>query len=177
VDLNERAFDIVRSRSGEKQEKPRAASARKGGTVGGPAHAASMKPERRRDIALKANAARWKRDSKGSFRMLLTSNDYQVSVAMTPSNLNNPQAIAEAGSKIYKDKYKAEFEEKYAGQYAAINVLDGSATVDLTAFSTLMKARKEHPTGLFHLIRIGHTGAFEVGFSHRHVSPSTDRIS
>jgi len=94
---------------------------------------------------------------------------------MTP-NLNNPQAIADAGNKIYLEKYKAEFESKYPGQYAAINVLDGSATVDASPFPTLTKARKDHPDGLFHLIRIGHSGAFEVGFSYRHASPSIDRL-
>jgi hypothetical protein len=63
VDLNERAFGIVRSLAGERPEKPRVASARKGGMVGGPARAAKMTAEQRKSVAMKANAARWKRDT------------------------------------------------------------------------------------------------------------------
>ena len=95
---------------------------------------------------------------------------------MAPPNFNNPQVISEVGRKIYGDKYQSDYEARYPDQYAAINVLDGSATVGNTRFATLTNARNQYPNGLFHLIRIGHAAAYEVGFSLRHVSSHADRI-
>ena len=92
-------------------------------------------------------------------------------------NLNDPRAISQAGTRIYEAKYKHEFETKYADQFVAINVADESVAPVLgaTAMEALTKAKQSYPTGFFHLIRIGHPGAFEVGMAHRHVD--TDRLS
>lgn len=66
TDLNALAAAIVGEATGETppgppDERDRAAVAlgRKGGAKGGPARAASLTPERRREIAQKAAAARW----------------------------------------------------------------------------------------------------------------------
>jgi hypothetical protein len=88
----------------------------------------------------------------------------EVCTSMAP-NLNNPKAISDAGEKIYASCYQAEYESKYPGQFVAINVMDGSATLGRSASETLEAAKREYPTGLFHLIRIGHSGAFEVGLA------------
>ncbi len=90
---------------------------------------------------------------------------------MTP-NLTDPRAIADAANKIYEERYKADYEARFPGKYAAINIADQSATVGETSSSTLSQARQNHPGGLFHLIRIGHAGTFDVGFSHRYVHSS-----
>jgi hypothetical protein len=69
-DFNERAFQSVAiltgtaepPRSEEPEDPVRAAAAllgRKGGLKGGKARAASLTPEKRREIARKAAAARW----------------------------------------------------------------------------------------------------------------------
>lgn len=87
---------------------------------------------------------------------------------MTP-DITSPRAIAEAGIKIYEARYKAEYEGRYPGKFVAINIADQSATVGDTVSSTLKQAKASHPVGLFHVIRVGHSGAFEAGFSHRHV--------
>jgi hypothetical protein len=91
-----------------------------------------------------------------------------------PTNLNNPKAISEAGEKIYERLYKAEYEQSQLGRFVAINILDESATLGDGAMQALSSARTKHPKGLFHLIRIGHSGAFEVGTAYRHVH--TDRV-
>jgi hypothetical protein len=73
-DLNETAFDIVQAatRQGEKpkqagQGEPNATAAdrgRLGGKKGGRARADKLSPERRAEIAKKAAAKRWNRDSQ-----------------------------------------------------------------------------------------------------------------
>lgn len=88
---------------------------------------------------------------------------------MSP-NLNNPKEISEAGERLYSSKYKADFEKKYAGQFVAINVVNGEATIGPTASETLIRAKAENPVGIFHLIRVGHSGAFEVGLAYRNAT-------
>jgi len=61
MDLNSNAFRIVRELTEEKKDDPRASAAQNAGRRGGPARAAALSPERRREIAVKANKARWKR--------------------------------------------------------------------------------------------------------------------
>lgn len=68
-DANERAHQLIKAMTEEpgpvavpsKEEISRVMSAlgRKGGKIGGAARAASMTPERRREIALKAARKRW----------------------------------------------------------------------------------------------------------------------
>jgi len=90
------------------------------------------------------------------------------------TNFNDPRAISEAGKKIYERLYRAEYEKSRLGKFVAINILDESATLGNTATEALGSARAKYPKGLFHLIRVGHSGAFEVRPTFRHVSP--DRI-
>ncbi len=59
MDLNVAAFRIVQGLTTDKKEDKRVSAARAGGRIGGPARAAKLTTERRRAIALKANAARW----------------------------------------------------------------------------------------------------------------------
>jgi len=89
-------------------------------------------------------------------------------------NLNDPGTISEIGNRIYEAKYKSLYQDRYPGHFLAINILDESATLGTTSSEALLKARQEHPNGFFHLIRIGHAGAFEVGIAYRNVQ--TDRV-
>jgi hypothetical protein len=89
-------------------------------------------------------------------------------------NFNDPKAISEAGKRIYERLYRAEYEKSRLGTFVAINILDESATPGSTATEALGSARAKYPKGLFHLIRVGHSGAFEVGPAYRHAN--TDRI-
>ena len=80
-------------------------------------------------------------------------------------SLSNPQAIAEAGEKIYREKYQARFEEEHLGKFVAINVLTEEAYLGDLPEEAFQKARKAAPKGLFHLMRIGSPGAFRVSYS------------
>ena len=61
MDLNVSAFRIVQQLTTETKEDKRTSAARIAGKSGGPARALKLTPEQRRDIATKANRARWKR--------------------------------------------------------------------------------------------------------------------
>ena len=60
-DTNQLAKLIVDIATGQVEDKPKAVSGR---SVGGKARAASLSPERRREIAKKAAAARWANGAK-----------------------------------------------------------------------------------------------------------------
>lgn len=62
MDVNVRAFRVVQAAlSDPVTPDKRKESARKGGLVGGPSRARSISADRRREIAIKASASRWKR--------------------------------------------------------------------------------------------------------------------
>jgi hypothetical protein len=64
MDLNVRAFRTVQAALEGTGASKRQKAASKGGLRGGPSRAKSMSPERRREIAVKANRARWNLKSK-----------------------------------------------------------------------------------------------------------------
>ena len=72
--------------------------------------------------------------------------------------------IAEHGEAIYKEKYQAEFERTRRGEFVAVNVKSGEATVADTAEDAVRVALEKDPKGLFHLIRVGHKAALEAGW-------------
>ena len=60
VDVNVNSFRIVRSLTDDnKEESPRLRRARTAGKLGGPARAAALSSERRREISVNAVRARW----------------------------------------------------------------------------------------------------------------------
>jgi len=61
MDLNVNAFRIVNTLIAENKNDKRSMAARAGGTVGGPARARKLTADQRREIALKANKARWQK--------------------------------------------------------------------------------------------------------------------
>ena len=63
MDLNVSAFRIVQKLTAETKENKRSSTARSGGKLGGPARASKLTPERRREIAMNANRARWRAGS------------------------------------------------------------------------------------------------------------------
>lgn len=89
---------------------------------------------------------------------------------VTGPNLNDARAISAAGERIYAEKYKADYERLYPGSFVAIDVTTGTATRAATASDAFAAARSQSPNGVFHLIRVGHSGAFDVGFAHRHAT-------
>jgi hypothetical protein len=60
MDLNVSVFRIVQRLTAENKGDKKSSSARSAGKLGGPARAAKLDPARRKEIAIKANLARWK---------------------------------------------------------------------------------------------------------------------
>lgn len=67
----------------------------------------------------------------------------------------NREEFGETAKAIYQEKYKTEFEEKYKGQYVAIEVESGEAFVGETRLEAYYEAIKTHPGKIFFFIRIG----------------------
>lgn len=80
--------------------------------------------------------------------------------------MNNPKAIAEAGERIYDEKFRAEFEANHKGKFTAINVQKETAFVGETPEAAFEAARVNDPHGVFHLIRIGFSGAFTASYQY-----------
>lgn len=79
-------------------------------------------------------------------------------------DFSNPTEIVQAGERIYAEKYKEEYEKKHSGKFAAVDVVSGKAFVADFPEDALENGRKQSPTGLFHLIKIGSPGAFRVSY-------------
>ena len=79
--------------------------------------------------------------------------------------ISNPQAVAEAGEKIYREKYRPQYEKDHPGWFLAIEVHSGKAFLAEEPEDALNQARKDSPKGVFHLIRIGASGTFRVSYS------------
>ncbi len=79
--------------------------------------------------------------------------------------ITDPKKMAERGERIYQDKYKTAYEEEHWGKFLAIDVTSEKAYLGDTPEEALLTARREAPKGVFHLIRVGHTGAFRVSHS------------
>jgi hypothetical protein len=82
--------------------------------------------------------------------------------------LNNPKAIAEAGERIYREKFRAALEAAHLGEFAAINVIKETASVGASPEAAFEAARREDPSGVFHLVRIGYAGAFQMSYQYGH---------
>ncbi len=90
------------------------------------------------------------------------------------NQFSNPKRIADAGERIYKTKFQQELEKTANGKFVAIDVISGSASMGETPEQALNAARKEDPKGLFHLIRVGFSGAFQLNHA---LQSSTDWLS
>jgi hypothetical protein len=90
------------------------------------------------------------------------------------TRFSNPQAIATAGEEIYKS-FQQDLEQTHRGQFVAVNVKTKGYHLGESAEAALENARAAEPDGLFHLIRIGFPGAFQI--SHAFQNPSSDWLS
>ena len=79
--------------------------------------------------------------------------------------LLDPQAVAEKGEQLYRDKFKGTYEPANNGWFLAIDVASERAYLGKTADEAYLTARKAAPAGIFHLIKIGSPGAFRISYS------------
>lgn len=80
---------------------------------------------------------------------------------------SNPAKIGEKGNSIYQQKYQAEYEHLYPGKYVAIDVGSEEAFVADTPEEAIRLLQERNPNSFFHLIKIGSSGVFKVGYSVR----------
>jgi len=83
---------------------------------------------------------------------------------MSSPSFNNPRAIAEAGERIYQEKFRAEMEAAHRGKFLAINVVKETASLGDTPEQAFDAARAADPAGVFHLVRVGYAGAFQMSY-------------
>lgn len=74
----------------------------------------------------------------------------------------SPQQLVDRGQAIYDRMYRGEYESRYVGQFAVVDVGSEAAYVAKSADAALAAARQANPSGQFLLIRIGAPGAFRV---------------
>jgi hypothetical protein len=84
---------------------------------------------------------------------------------MPPRVFANPQEIAQVGQRLYDEKYRAEYERVYPGQFAAIDVRSEKAFVAQEPEDAVKAAQTVAPDAVVHLIKIGSTGAFKVSYT------------
>ncbi len=84
--------------------------------------------------------------------------------------LSNPQAFADRGESIYREKYKERYEDLHKGRFVAIDVATEEAYIGGSPVEAMIKGRNADPTGLFYLIKVGSAGAFRV----RHTSDAAN---
>ncbi len=79
---------------------------------------------------------------------------------------DTPQAIAERGEQIYKEKYQADYEKRFLNKFVAIDIATGEAYVADSPTEAILAGQKaEHVGGPFHVIKIGSPGVYRVGHS------------
>jgi hypothetical protein len=91
----------------------------------------------------------------------------------TEVTARSSKEIAERGSDIYDRLYRAEFESKWRGRYAAIDIRSEKAVVEDFPEVAMARARLASPQGLVYLVRIGSPGAFKIS---RRVSDAYPRL-
>ena len=75
-------------------------------------------------------------------------------------DLTTPTGIARRAEQIYREKYRAEYENKHPGWYVVVNVRSGEAYVKPSSGEAIIAAREAESDGLFHLMRVGAGAAF-----------------
>ena len=87
-----------------------------------------------------------------------------MAATMTP-HLSNPKEIAEAGEKIYADRYKNQYEREHPAKFVAIDITTEEAYIAHNPEDVLEAARGASPHGVFHLIQVGSSSAFRVSYT------------
>ena len=88
-------------------------------------------------------------------------NPVRMSIKMTAAMI----AAAKRGDKIYRERYKAEYEKSKPGMFVAIDIDGGQAFLADTPEDAIQVALGSLPEGRFHLIKVGASGVFRVAYS------------
>lgn len=80
-------------------------------------------------------------------------------------SFTDPKAVAEHGEEIYRRKYREEYERVHQGKFVAIDVITEETYLGESPSEALSLAAARAPDGVFHLIKVGSSGAFRIGYS------------
>ena len=112
--------------------------------------------------------------SKVEFMKQVSQEERMAALSPRPDPLfADPQKFAEAGEKIYRERYQVEYEKEHNGQFVAIDVVTGAAYISDNAARALELGRETNSSGIFHLVRIDSTGAYKSGYS---LNVNCDRV-
>jgi hypothetical protein len=78
------------------------------------------------------------------------------------SKPSDAKTITMRGDAIYRRKYLVDFQRKWRGRFAAIDIETEQAYVADYPEQALSEAKRAAPNGLFYLVRIGSSGAFKT---------------
>lgn len=71
---------------------------------------------------------------------------------------------AEAGDRIYEERWRQQYEPARNGEFVAIDIQTGEAFLGKEAVGALEQASAANPGSFFHLIRVGSDAAYHGGF-------------
>ena len=71
---------------------------------------------------------------------------------------------AEAGDRIYDERWRQQYEPARNGEFVAIDIQTGQAFPGKEAVDALEQACAANPGSFFHLIRVGSDAAYRGGF-------------
>jgi hypothetical protein len=73
-----------------------------------------------------------------------------------------PGKVTEHGEKIYRSKFRDDFEANFRGQFAMIDVETEEAYRGATAEEAYENACRQSAKGPFYLVKVGELGAFKL---------------
>ena len=76
-----------------------------------------------------------------------------------------PDAISEKGQALYREKFQAEYEQKYPGKYLAIDVNSGEGFLADTPDAAVEALLRKNQHAYYHVVRIGASGVYRVGYT------------
>ena len=80
----------------------------------------------------------------------------------TENTINSPKEVAKKGEEIYNTKLKSALEPKEKGKFVAIDVISGEYFLGDSILEALEKAQAKYPDRIFHTIKVGYQGVFEM---------------
>lgn len=80
------------------------------------------------------------------------------------TTLDDPRSVAIEGERIYAQRYRSDFEQRFADQFAAIDIRSGCAYVGVFAEDAMREALAASDEGVLHLVHIGSPSAYQMSF-------------
>ena len=85
--------------------------------------------------------------------------------------------IVNRAETLYEERFKEICEAEHSGKFVAIDIVNETMHVGDYPEDALGAARGESDNGLFHLIKVGSPGAYDLGYAgSRHVSSFTGQL-